>query len=234
MDSIATGIAEMVHVLGALRARMCHCRMALFGWSKPVSCLYNFSQGLAESGHHAVGWRCRKRRSSICRSAGSAMGPMIRRLLVALGLLLMVQDAASAASLLVRWLDGSGAVLVERNLSLAALDDSPQSEIVTVTPWTVGEQHFAGPSLEVLASLASLKPDSVHVLALNDYSADIPAADWRQGIILATRLNGETMRVRDKGPFWVMYPISSNPEFARQIYQARMVWQVKQLDFFVK
>lgn len=160
------------------------------------------------------------------------MNAIVRCLLAAFVFLAAAQ--ASASDLRVRWLDASGAVLVERNLSLGALDDIPQSEIVTVTPWTDGEQHFAGPSLAVLAALADLKSTSVHILALNDYSADIPAADWQHGVILATRLNGGLMRVRDKGPFWIMYPISSNSDFAQQTYQARMVWQVKELDFFVK
>ncbi|MCK0207886.1 hypothetical protein MWN33_07550 [Starkeya koreensis] len=142
---------------------------------------------------------------------------------------------AGAQELAVRWLARDGRVIGERSLSLQDLEQLPQTTLKTSTPWTKGEQSFAGPSLAVLAGLAGQPMGEARVTALNDYVATVPAEDWLQhGAILTTRLNGETMRVRDKGPFWVMYPIDADASLAQQYYQSRMVWQVKSVDFIAQ
>ena len=95
-----------------------------------------------------------------------------------------------------------------------------------------GIQRFSGPSLGTLAALGGVPVSTARVTALNDYEMDVPAEDWEDnGAILATRRNGETMPIKDKGPFWIMYPISSDPKLDTQLYHGRMVWQVKLIDF---
>ncbi|WP_341991016.1 hypothetical protein [Azorhizobium sp. AG788] len=130
---------------------------------------------------------------------------------------------------------GAGQLLFERALDLAALDALPQARILTHTPWTHGMQAFTGPSLSTLAALGGRAVKEVRITSLGDWSATIPASDWQgQGVILASRLNGDTMRVRDKGPYWIMYPIDGRRDLDTQMYQARMVWQVKALEFVVQ
>jgi hypothetical protein len=142
---------------------------------------------------------------------------------------------ASAQELSVRWVTEDGGVIKEETLDLAALDALPQAEIVTTTPWTDGKQRFTGPSLGAIAALGGRPVSVAEVSALNDYSAEIPAEDWEnRGAILASRRNGETMQIRGKGPYWVMYPIDSDPELDTQFYHARMVWQVSDIDFIVE
>lgn len=149
-----------------------------------------------------------------------------------------VMAPASAQELTLRWLTPAGQVIDQKTLTLAQIDGLKQSTIVTHTPWTEGSQTFTGPSLTVLAGLAGsagAPPTEAKVIALNDYSATIPATDWTKlGAILSTRHNGQLMRVRDKGPFWVMYPIDTDPALAHQFYQSRMVWQVKSIDFLTQ
>jgi len=142
---------------------------------------------------------------------------------------------ASAQELTVRWLAGDGQVLSQRTLSLSDLDALKQTEINTSTPWGKGVQRFTGPSLGVLAGLGGRPVSQAKVVALNDYVATIPAEDWEvHGAILTTRLDGATMRVREKGPYWVMYPIDSDSSLGQQYYQSRMVWQVKSVDFITQ
>lgn len=129
----------------------------------------------------------------------------------------------------------TGDMLLQRTLDLAALDALPQARVMTHTPWTHGLQAFTGPSLATLAALSGKKVKEVRITSLGDWSATIPASDWqKQDVILASRLNGETMRVRDKGPYWIMYPIDARRDLDTQMYQARMVWQVKSLEFVVE
>lgn len=135
-------------------------------------------------------------------------------------------------SLTITTVTGTGQLLFERAFDLADLDALPQAKILTHTPWTHGMQTFTGPSLSTLAALAGKPVKEVRITSLGDWSATIPASDWRsQGVILASRLNGDTMRVRDKGPYWIMYPIDGRRDLDTQMYQGRMVWQVKALEF---
>ena len=142
---------------------------------------------------------------------------------------------AGTQDLEVRWLASDGRLLETRTLDFNAVQDLPQTEVVTGTPWTNGKHRFAGPALGSLASLVEPPPAVAEIMALNDYSAEIPAEDWLEnGAILAVTLDGEAMEISDKGPYWIIYPIDSSPEFDTQEFRSRMVWQVKRIDFIAK
>jgi hypothetical protein len=141
---------------------------------------------------------------------------------------------ADVTDLVLRWNGKDGALIAERTLDIAAVEALPQVEFTTETPWTDGKQTFSGPSLGTLAALGGAPVRDARVTALNDYEMNVPAEDWETlGAILAVRRNGELMPVQDKGPYWVMYPISSDSKLNTQFYHGRMVWQVKYIDFQV-
>ena len=48
-------------------------------------------------------------------------------------------------------------------------------------------------------------------------------------VLLAYRMNGELMRVRDKGPLWIVYPQDQFPELRSKEIQSKWVWQIKEL-----
>lgn len=80
--------------------------------------------------------------------------------------------------------------------------------------------------LSALLDAAGASGDEVEITALNDYRASIPIADIRRlPIILATRRNGETMPVRERGPYWVIYPMDKDPTLRNDAVYARSVWQ---------
>lgn len=142
-------------------------------------------------------------------------------------------NAASAAELGLRWVKANGDVVSERTLTTEELEAMPQDVFTTNTPWTEKPAEFTGPSLKMLAELGGVPVAKANVIALNDYSAEIPAVDWTDhGAMLAVRVDGEAMRIRDKGPYWVMYPIDSDAKVLNtQLFHSRMVWQVKSIDF---
>lgn len=62
----------------------------------------------------------------------------------------------------------------------------------------------------------------VKITAPNDYTTVIPLSDFKKyNVILALKVNGEYMRIRDKGPLFVVYPYDSLPELNTQIYYSR-------------
>lgn len=158
---------------------------------------------------------------------------LLLALLNTLGLGSTWAAAESADSTLhLRWLSANGKVIATRTLALADLDAMDQQNIETSTPWSDGVHTFTGPSLAAIATLEDSVTAQIHLTALNDYSADIPATDFEDhDPVLSTRYDGKPMRIRDKGPFWIMYPIDSDPVLAQQVYYSRMVWQVRSIDF---
>lgn len=103
-------------------------------------------------------------------------------------------------------------------------------EIVTETPWTDGYIRFEGVRARDLLASVGAQGKSVHAVAINDYTVDIPIADFKKyDVILAYRANGKRMRIRDKGPLWVIYPWAKHPELQDEVHHARSIWQVKRL-----
>lgn len=48
-------------------------------------------------------------------------------------------------------------------------------------------------------------------------------------VILATTVDGKQLSVRDRGPLWVVYPTGDKPELRTPVFEARSVWQLKEL-----
>ncbi len=98
------------------------------------------------------------------------------------------------------------------------------------TPWTKGEVTFSGPYLRSVLEAAGASGSKLIVKALNDYAAEVPLSDAKTEAILATRMNGEEMPVRDKGPLFLIYPFDLDSSFHSEKYFARSVWQIKEIE----
>lgn len=109
----------------------------------------------------------------------------------------------------------------------AMLDALPQRTTTTATPWYDDVESFSGPVVWSLLNAVGAHGTTVTVRALNDYSAEIPIEDFEANpVILASRLNGEILSVRDKGPLFVVYPFELDPDLYNEVYFGRSVWQV--------
>lgn len=114
---------------------------------------------------------------------------------------------------------------------LAMLDALEQRTTTTATPWYEGEQSFSGPLLSAVLDAVGADGTTLKVLALNDYATDIPVDDAKSyPVILASRLAGEELSVRDKGPLFVIYPFDSAPQLYNEVYFGRSAWQVKSIE----
>jgi hypothetical protein len=120
----------------------------------------------------------------------------------------------------------AGSLKLDRN----ELEAMGLVSIKTTTPWNEGVVDFEGVTIKALLEKANATGATATVIALNDYSVDIPTADFDEfGVILAVKRNGEYMPVDDQGPFFVIYPFDSNPTLQGQPYYGRAVWQVKEI-----
>lgn len=110
------------------------------------------------------------------------------------------------------------------------LEALPLAQIKTSTSWTEGQQTFEGVSAAAVLDAVGAEGSTVTAIALNDYKVEIPLSDFRDyPVLLALKMNGATLRVRDKGPIWIVYPRDDHPELATAEIDQRWIWQVKEL-----
>ena len=113
---------------------------------------------------------------------------------------------------------------------LNSLERLGLSRLITWTPWTDGEVEFEGVLARRLIEAVGARGAQVDARALNDYEEKIPIEDfYRYDVLLATRMNRRLMRLRDKGPIWIVYPWSGHPELDDFATREKSVWQLNAL-----
>lgn len=159
------------------------------------------------------------------------MPKRLPRVLAVLALLLGAAAVAPAqAAALLEIVVTQGGATRSFELDREAFEALPRSELVTTTPWTEGDARFSGVLLSDLLTALELPVGDVAARALNDYEARIPASDIESyDVLIADRLNGEPMPIRDKGPLWIIYPLSDEPALRSADTEAKMVWQLFRL-----
>ncbi len=100
----------------------------------------------------------------------------------------------------------------------------------TSTPWTDGVATFEGPLGKALLEAVGAQGETLVVTALNDYSASVPREDfYKYDVVLAMKKDGHYLRVRDKGPLFIIYPFDSDPGLNTELIHNRSVWQIKSI-----
>ncbi len=113
---------------------------------------------------------------------------------------------------------------------LAMLEALAGRKATMETPWTDGKVTFEGPLLSALLDAVGSTGSLLSVKALNDYAAEVPAEDAKLATMLATRMDGKLMSIRDKGPLMVVYPFDQNSDLYNEKYFSRSVWQIKEIE----
>jgi hypothetical protein len=117
---------------------------------------------------------------------------------------------------------------------LQALDLMPQTTLETQLLPSLGLQghhRWSGVPLSHIAGLLGAGPKAeIQLIALNNYAVSVPMSDLqRYDPVLASRRDGKTLSVRDKGPLMLIYPFDRYPELNAQDYLNRSIWQVHEV-----
>jgi len=112
----------------------------------------------------------------------------------------------------------------------AMLEGLGLATLRTTTAWTEGIVTFEGVRARDLLAALGARGATVRAEALNGYGIDIPMSDFsRYDVLLALKMNGTYMRVRDKGPIWIVYPRDDHSELDTVQTNGKWVWQLHRL-----
>ncbi len=116
-------------------------------------------------------------------------------------------------------------------LTAAVLEKLPQRSFTTNAPWTKAPQTYTGVLLRDLLAHLGASGTQLQAIAHNDYASTIPVDDARQfDVIVAYKIDGQLIPVRDRGPLLIMYPFDAKPELQHRRYYERSVWQLKMVN----
>lgn len=115
----------------------------------------------------------------------------------------------------------------QAQFDMAMLEKLPQHSFSTQTPWYPSAVTFTGPLLRDVLAAVGAKGKNITAVALNDYRTEIPIDDaTRHDVIVARLMNNRPMRVREKGPLFIVYPFDTKAELRSELYYNRAAWQL--------
>lgn len=122
----------------------------------------------------------------------------------------------------------------EKQLGQAEILEFEQIEISTANEFIDGTRLFKGPLMrEVLNMCGAGNAHTVRLIAANDYQVEINTEEFlTYDVILAHSVDGEPLSRRDKGPLWLIYPMSDNPELEDPVFNSRLIWQVVRVEYW--
>ena len=113
---------------------------------------------------------------------------------------------------------------------LKMLEKLPMTSFVSTTPWTENTHRWEGVLMSDFLRYIGAGSQSFRASALDDYHVQVEGIDFsKYPIILALKRDGKRMRIRDKGPIWLMFPWDDYPEIHNDTNVAFSVWQLSEI-----
>lgn len=117
------------------------------------------------------------------------------------------------------------------HFDMAMIERLPQTSFSTRTPWYAQARKFTGPLLRDVLAAAGAKGTALRAVALNDYKVEIPVDDaMKYKVVMATRLDGQPMPLREKGPLFIIYPYDESADLRSERFYSRSAWQLRTLE----
>lgn len=116
-------------------------------------------------------------------------------------------------------------------LDRAMIEALPLSEVRTRNPWEHGQVAYQGVLLRDLLRYVKARGKTLEISALNDFHTEISVRDTEKfNILLAYRREGVDLTMRDKGPFFVVFPFSDNSKLETEKRFTQSIWQVSHIS----
>jgi hypothetical protein len=152
---------------------------------------------------------------------------LLLRFMAAAPLALAIPVRAKPLALRIKGKIRGGDVSLDQE-QLAAIG---KEQIETRTPWTEGIVRFSGVPFKTLAASLGFEGDEVVLRALNDYSVRTTVATLVQKeALVAFEISGHVIPIRQKGPYWVVFPWSQRDDLDEPSTHSLSVWQLQSVD----
>lgn len=117
------------------------------------------------------------------------------------------------------------------NFDRAMLESLGLSDLTTATPYTDGKPTFRGVIVSKVLDAVGATGQKLTAAAVNGYQIELDVDEMRRyPILMALEQDGEPLRLRDRGPLWVILPSDQYPELAADTQNFKSIWQLKSLD----
>ena len=146
---------------------------------------------------------------------------------VVIAFVLLFSTPLFSAELVVRMENQQPKTLVYDQL----VSQYPQITFTTQLPWYPDANQFTGFRVsDLLQQLGVEDTLAVSFIALNDYAASTTIENiLKYDPIVAYKMNGEKMKVRNKGPYWLVFNLDKYPEIDNTALHSQMVWQIDEI-----
>jgi hypothetical protein len=114
--------------------------------------------------------------------------------------------------------------------SLGEVDALSQQRATTHSPFFPGTETFSGPLLADL--LAAALPVGCQTKGKYTYKTCCTQRLFHSNhadAIVATRKNDLPMLIRDRGPFWIIFPLTKRPDLENEDFYRLMIWQLSDI-----
>lgn len=100
----------------------------------------------------------------------------------------------------------------------------------TSTIWTEEVITFSGPALREVLSIAGVTSSQIRLKAANNYQVEIPTEILvADAPIIATRINDQHYGLREKGPFWLVFPYDRDKRYRTETVMSYSIWQLTEI-----
>jgi hypothetical protein len=124
----------------------------------------------------------------------------------------------------------SGDTLV---LDLPTIEKLGTVRYAVTDPFENKKITYTGVLMSDLLNAIGAAPNAttIHMVALDDFIAEIKVADLKRWpVLLATRADGELMSVEKGGPTRIIFPYDTHPDIDRVSYRDLWIWNIKTME----
>jgi hypothetical protein len=117
-------------------------------------------------------------------------------------------------------------------MDLKTIESAGQVEYKVTDPFDQKDVVFRGVLVSTLLDLWQVSKDAtkLHVVALNDYSVDVPISELRKyPVLFALQQDGQYMPVKTRGPAMFVFPYNDFT-FDQVVVNNYWAWQIKSID----
>lgn len=113
---------------------------------------------------------------------------------------------------------------------LAKLKRLGVATLRTTTAWTDGTREFEGVPFAAVMRAVGARGGTAELEALNAYKVEVPIEEITgfDGL-LAWSMDGRPLRVRDRGPLWLVFPREKYPDLASGSQNFKWIWQLRRI-----